>query len=193
MEHGNSYSKYTTLSSKDAEEVDYAIQSLPPLTSSLTIPLLAKVMSGGNYTISVSEKENYSACLMLHDKLTGEYHDLNKGSYAFDISDTTSAPRFELVLCKMESGPVLSVEDINENNSIVIGQDADGAVVRTYFKTPAKATISAFNIVGQKLMNDIVTDYDENVTRIPVNVSNQVVIIKVTTDNESVVKKIIMH
>ncbi len=191
--YGHSYSKYTTISTKDAEGTDYAVNSLPVLTSSMSIPLLTRVMATGTHSISVNEKVNFDGCLILHDKLNGKYHDLNTAPYIFQISDTTSTPRFDLILCQTESGPVLSVDELQKENNVLIGQDANGAYVRTHFKQNTKATISAFNIVGQQLIKDMPIEGTETFTHLPLNVSNQVVIIRVTTPNETVVKKIIAH
>jgi hypothetical protein len=191
--YGNQYSQYTTISTRGVDGTDYAINSLPLRTSSLTVPVLARVMVTGSHTISVSDRVNFESCLILHDKLIGKYHDLNAGPYMFDISDTTSAPRFDLIMCQNESGPVMSVNELQKKEQIFINQDATGAFVKTNFEQRTKATISAFNIVGQQLMKDITVDGTETLTHLDLNVSNQVVIIRVTTDNETVVKKIVTH
>lgn len=190
--YGNSYSKYTTISTKDATDFDYSINMMPLLTQSVSIPVLARVMVGGSHTITLS-RENYGGCAILYDRQEMKYHDFSNGAYVCDIADTTSAPRFELMLCRTESEPVLSVQELNENHNIEIGQDRNGAFVQTSFETPTRAVISVFNIVGQQLMKDVVVEGTSTMTQLPLNVSNQVVIIRVTTDKETKVKKIIAH
>jgi hypothetical protein len=191
--YGNSYSKYTTISTKDGLDRDYSINSLPPLTSNKTIPVLAKVMATGSHSISAI-KENYEGCVMLRDKVTGKLHDLGKAPYVFNISDTTNAPRFEVVLCATESGgPINSIEEQDLASQILIGQDANGAFVRTNFSRNTKATISAFNIVGQQIIKDVPVEGTVTFTSLNLNAHNQVVIIRVTTAEESYVQKIIAH
>jgi hypothetical protein len=192
--YGNSYNKYTTISTRGDDGTDYSINSLPLLTNSITLQVLARVMVTGSHTISISSKENFESCLILHDKLAGKYHDLNAGPYVFDISDTTSAPRFDLIMCQSESGPVTSVQELQKKEQVFINQDAQGAFVRTTFDQRTKATISAFNIVGQQVMKDVLVDGTETLTRLDIsNMSNQVVIIRVTSDQGTTVKKIIVH
>jgi hypothetical protein len=187
------YSKYTTISSKDDNGIDYSIQSLPPLTNALNIPLLARVSTTGSYTISAFDFQDFAMCVGLIDKLDNSYHDLRLSPYVFTISDTTSTPRFELVLCKDESLNALGISEATESNSIFITQDAQGAFVKTVFEKNTKATISVFNIIGQKLMKDVTVEGMVTNTALPIELHNQVVIIKVITDKETVTKKIVLH
>jgi hypothetical protein len=187
------YSKYTTISSKDDNGFDYSIQSLPPLTNALNIPLLARVSTTGSYTISAFDFQDFAMCVGLIDKLDNSYHDLRLSPYVFTISDTTSTPRFELVLCKDESLNAVGISEATESNSIFITQDALGAYVKTVFEKNTKATISVFNIIGQKLMKDVTVEGMVTNTALPIELHNQVVIIKVTTDKETVTKKIVLH
>lgn len=186
------YTKYTTISSRDAAGEDYSIYSLPPLTQSVSIPLLVKVSASGTYTIEAVETESLNDCVMLKDNLLNVSHDLSAGNYKFSISDTTSAPRFELILCRDASEPV-GITSRNTSNTILISQDAQGAFVKTVFPNTTKATISAYNIMGQKLMEDIQVSGTETLTHLNLDTHNQVVLIRVVTDKESTAKKLIMH
>lgn len=190
--YGNSYSKYTTISTRDNNGNDYSINTMPLLTSNVTIPLLARVMATGSHSISL-QRENYDGCVMLRDKLENKLHDLSKGPYLFDISDTTSTPRFELILCQSVTGPVTGVDEIAVKEQVQIGQDAQGAFVRTSFDKPTKATISVFNIIGQQIVKDVVIEGTHTFTTLNLNVHNQVVLIRVTTDEQTYVQKIIAH
>lgn len=189
------YTKYTTISSKDAANEDYSINSLPPLTTSLAIPVLAKVSNTGTYTISARDFMNFNNCIDIHDKLNNTYHDLRISDYIFTMNDTTSTPRFELILCK-EGDVQTSVPEVlaaAANSQVLIQQDGQGAFVKTNFEKPTKATISVCNIIGQKLMDDIVTTGTTNTTYLPLNCANQVVFVTVTTDSGRNTKKIVVH
>lgn len=189
------YSQYTTISSKSGNQ-DYSINSLPPLTQSVTIPVLVKVMSTGSYTISPGSLQDFSnpTCFVLHDKLLNVNHNLNNGPYVCNIADTTSVPRFELIICA-QSAPTAIENNANNTtvNPIQISQDMNGAFVKTSFDTPKNATISVYNVVGQKLGKDIHVNGTETTTYIALDLHNQVIMIRVTTDKESVVKKIVLH
>ncbi|MDI1355046.1 MAG: hypothetical protein PSX36_09010 [bacterium] len=189
------YTAYTSLSTKDANDLDYAIQTIPPATQSvISIPVLAKVMSTGTYSISALEYEDVNNCIILMDKLLGKTQDLKAGPYVFTISDTTSAPRFLLYVCKEDnSAPTGIINNYSSSKNVIIAQDMESAYVQTQFDKNTKATISVFNIVGQKLINDIAVEGTETMTRLNLNVHDQVVLIKVSTDTESLTKKIVVH
>lgn len=188
------YTKYTTVSTKDANDNDYSINSLPPLNYSISIPLLTKVSASGTYTLSTYDFTNFPMCIAIVDKLTNTYHDLRLTPYIFTISDTTSAPRFNLILCRDEA---LNTTGINEvaaaNGNVQINQDQTGAFVTTKFDKATKATISVYNIMGQQLMKDVIVNATETNTHLNLDLHEQVVLIKVVTDKESTVKKIVLH
>ncbi len=189
-----SYSKYTTLSSKDGLGNNYSIHSLPPLTQSVSVPLLARVSASGTYTISAFDFQNFNMCLGIVDKLTNTYHDLRQSPYSFTIADTTSSPRFELVMCKDESLNETGVaENTNAWSNVIISQDQQGAFVKTAFDKNTKAIISVYNLLGQKLMEDIQTEGTVNSTNLNLNLHNQVVLIRVSTDKQSTTKKLLLN
>jgi hypothetical protein len=187
------YDKYTTISSKDVSNNDYSINSIPPLFNSVTIPILVKVSGSGAYTINAYDFHDLSVCVTLFDHLTNSSHDLRNSPYAFTISDTTAAPRFDLLLCRDESiNPVL-VKQNTISNAILINQDEQGPYVKTAFAQNTKAIVSIYNIMGQKLMNDISIEGTSTTTYLNLDVHNQVVFIKVTSDTELSTKKLVAH
>lgn len=190
------YSHYTTISSKDGLGEDYSINSIPPLTQSVSIPVMVRGMATGNYTITATEYADINDCIMIKDKLTNVTQDLKMGSYVFSLNDTTMAPRFELILCKDQSlGETTAVNQITNNttNNVLINQDAQGAYVKTAFEKDTKAVISAYNIMGQKIMDDMTVNGTVNTTYLPLNTSNQVVFINVNSNTGKVSKKILLH
>lgn len=78
-------------------------------------------------------------------------------------------------------------------SSILIAQDNEGAFVKTSFEQKTNATIGVYNIMGQQLIKDIQVDGLENTTRLNIDLHNQVVLVKVTTDKESSVKKLVLR
>lgn len=190
------YTKYTTISTKDGFDVDYAINAIPPLTQSVSIPVLARVAYTGTFNISVFDIQNFNqdVCIGLIDKLDNSYHDLRNGAYSFAINDTTSASRFNLVLCKDNSISTVGItEEQALASNVIINQNQEGAYVRTAFPVNTKATISAYNLMGQKLMEDIKIEGTATTTRLNLNNHGQVVFITVNTSEGSTRKKMLLN
>lgn len=189
------YSQYTSISSRMGSK-DYAINAVPSIGSNdLVVPILAKAMMAGTYTIAPIDIQNVPAgsCVILKDKLLGLSHNLRTGAYVCTLSDTTQTPRFELTICRTSQSTGIQ-NAAAAGDQIFINQDQAGAYVKTSFEGSTKATISAYNTMGQKLMADKEVEGKENTTYLDLgNVHSQVVIIKVTTATQSSVKKIYMN
>ena len=183
--------KYTSISSKDPNGVDLAINSFPALSNSVSIPVLVKVSSSGTYTLQARDFDNYQSCVVIKDKKTGIITDLKIKDYTFNISDTTSTPRFELLVCANGAGPV-SVAEFFASSNLSINQVAEGLVVKTNYSDNTKSVVSVYNIIGQKIMDDITIEGKQSV-HLNIADKNQVVLIKVVNDKESLTKKVLMH
>jgi hypothetical protein len=169
------------------------VNTLPVLSTSASVPLYAKVGTTGTYTIALSDLKNVPNCVVLHDRFTGAYHDLGKAPYITTIADTANSQRFELLLCQSPDFAPVAIQEFSPDNHVIISQDAKGTLVRTSFPSRTDATLSAYNIVGQKLMNDIRVEGTETATYLPLNVHDQVVIIRVETNSGVTTKKIVTH
>ena len=189
------YSKYTTIATVNTGQ-DYSINSLPyALTSNAVIPVIVKVFATGVYTISPIGISTMAVggCIILKDKLLGVNHDLRTGPYVCSINDTTSVARFELTVCADLATGINQVSQAT-SSLILINQDLNGAYVKTNFESETKATISAYNMMGQKLIEDKEVEGKQTTTYLNLgNVHSQVVIIKVTTAKESSVKKLFVN
>ena len=192
---GPVYSHYTSICSINSN-TDLSVNSIPYLsTSSTVIPVRVRVSYPGTFTITPVDIANLPAtsCVTLFDKLLNVNHDLRTGAYVCNINDTTYAPRFELTICADITAGINNNSVINISNTL-INQDVNGAYVKTNFVTNTKATISAFNVMGQKLMADKEIEGTELTTYLNLgDVHNQVVIIRVTTAKENTTKKIFIN
>jgi len=182
----------TSISSKDPNGFDIAINAFPASSSNITIPILTKVSISGTYTLHANDFDNYQSCILIKDKLSGVITDLKVKDYVFQISDTTSTPRFELIVCASGNSGPLSVSDFFASSNLSINQDADGVIVRSNFKDNTKSIISVYNIVGQKIIDDVEIEGTQT-THLNLDTKNQVVLIKVVNDKESLTKKIMLH
>jgi hypothetical protein len=190
------YTQYTTISTINANQ-DYAINSLPfALTTDAVIPVLAKASATGQYTISPIDIHNLPAnsCVILKDKLLNINHDLRTGSYVFNMADTTSAPRFELTICAGQYATAIK-QNSSINTNVLIGQDGTaGVFVKTAFDKNTKSVISAYNMMGQKIIADKEIEGTENLVYLDFkDTHNQIVIIKVTNDKGTTTKKVFLN
>ena len=152
---------------------------------------LAKALMTGQYTISAEDASNFEGCVIIKDKLLNVYNDLIINPYVFNLNDTNSSNRFELILCPFNKS--VSVKELNESNNILISQDENGAFVKTFFEQNTKTVISVYNILGQKIAKDIILNEASAITRLDINNHNQIIFVKVVANNQSLTKKIVSH
>ncbi len=187
---GVSNNKLTSISTKIGNNV-FSINDIGVITNTITIPLLAKALMPGQYTISAEDASNFEGCVIIKDKLLNVYNDLIINPYVFNLNDTNSSNRFELILCPFNKS--VSVKELNESNNILISQDENGAFVKTFFEQNTKTVISVYNILGQKIAKDIILNEASAITRLDINNHNQIIFVKVVANNQSLTKKIVSH
>ena len=187
---GVSNNKLTSISTKIGNNV-FSINDIGVITNTITIPLLAKALMPGQYTISAEDASNFDGCVIIKDKLLNVYNDLIINPYIFNLNDTNSSNRFELILCPFNKS--VSVKELNESNNILISQDENGAFVKTFFEQNTKTVISVYNILGQKMTKDIILNEASAITRLDINNHNQIIFVKVVANNQSLTKKIVSH
>lgn len=187
---GVSNNKLTSISTKIGNNV-FSINDIGVITNTITIPLLAKALIPGQYTISAEDASNFEGCVIIKDKLLNVYNDLIINPYVFNLNDTNSSNRFELILCPFNKS--VSVKELNESNNILISQDENGVFVKTFFEQNTKTVISVYNILGQKMTKDIILNETSAITRLEINNHNQILFVKVVANNQSLTKKIITH
>lgn len=180
----------TSISTKIGQD-NFAVNNVGVISNTLTIPLLAKASVTGQYTISAEDVLNYAGCVIIKDKLSNTFTDLKINPYVFTLNDSTSSPRFELILCSFNKS--VSVKELNESNNILISQDENGAFVKTFFEQNTNTVISVYNILGQKMTKDIILNEASAITRLEINNHNQILFVKVVANNQSVTKKIVTH
>ena len=169
---GVSNNKLTSISTKIGNNV-FSINDIGVITNTITIPLLAKALMPGQYTISAEDASNFDGCVIIKDKLLNVYNDLIINPYVFNLNDTNSSNRFELILCPFNKS--VSVKELNESNNILISQDENGAFVKTFFEQNTKTVISVYNILGQKMTKDIILNEASAITRLDINNHNQII------------------
>lgn len=115
------------------------------------------------------------------------------GDYVFTISDTTSAPRFELQLCRGISATNSIAENKIDARSVQILKAEGGVQINTIFAENTRAKIEVFNLLGQSLYSAVTVDGTNNSTFIPVDLANNMILVKVSTDTDSYSKKVLLR
>jgi len=87
-----------TVSSYSADNYNLVINKMSALKQNFIIPVKTTVGISGTYTLTAPDLSHIEgSCIILEDKLTGTFTDLNTThSYTFTINDTTKFPRFAL-------------------------------------------------------------------------------------------------
>ncbi len=87
-----------TITSYSSNGKNLILNNMAELTQSIDVPVRTTVGVSGTYTLTIRDRSDITGvCVILEDKLTGSFTDLNSNlTYAFTISDTTQAPRFIL-------------------------------------------------------------------------------------------------
>ncbi len=114
-----------TISSVLNDTTDLSINSLPDLTSDVTIPIRMIVTSQGTYSIRRDSilMLPLSSCIMLEDLANGNMTDLRSVvSYSFTISDTTKAPRFLLHIYAPVSKNAVNTTCANDSSGMAIAK-----------------------------------------------------------------------
>ncbi|MBL0047056.1 MAG: PKD domain-containing protein [Bacteroidetes bacterium] len=143
---------------------DLSINSLPKLTSSITIPLRAKVGTSGQYTLSFRGLESLSAsiCITLEDTYSGVITNLrNQNTFAYFLSDTANKPRFLIQISnayKIETTPSTcgttgsgKLIITGNTNSIYALSNMQGTIIKSSVLNAGVDTVSNLNI-GQYLL-----------------------------------------
>ncbi|NNC49866.1 MAG: DNRLRE domain-containing protein [Flaviramulus sp.] len=170
----------------------YSIQGIDNLDNTSILPLGIHTKNNGVNSISLDKLENNNEELnvYLHDKAFDIYHNLNEGNYDVELYAGEYLDRFEIAFSQ---GQALDVNDnydkpilayySNEKNSIII-QNSNSRMIES---------IEMFNILGQSLFQ---IDIDTIQKHLEYNVSpikTGAYIIKMTTENGIVSKKVLVE
>ena len=165
--------------------VDYTIQGRPAFDASDVVALNFKTDIAGDYTIAIDHVDGLfsgSQDIYLVDSKTGTETNLKTSSYTFTAAAAVDNTRFSLKFQKTLS---LDAQELNDNSVIVY---KNGGVI--YVNSGAKTinNIKVFDILGRVVAER--NNVKANTTSIQnLRASNQVLIVKVTTDDNQVISK----
>jgi hypothetical protein len=164
---------------------EYTIQGRPSFVPSDVVALNFKTAKAGDYTIAIDRVDGLflgNQDIYLVDSKTGIETDLKMGSYTFTAAAVVDNTRFSLKFQKTLS---IESQEISDNSVIVY---KNGGVI--YVNSGAKMmnNIKVFDIQGRVVAEQ--KSVKTNTTSIQnLRASNQVLIVKVTTDDNQVISK----
>jgi hypothetical protein len=165
---------------------DYAIQGRPlPFDASDIVSLNFKATTAGNYSIAIDHMDGFftgSQDIFLRDNLNGMIHDLKAGAYAFASDAGTFATRFE-ILYQLPLG----VATPQLESQVVVYKDHSGFFVNS--GAAIMDTIQVYDVRGRLLLTQ--KDINASETTFRTAAGNEVLIVKITSGNASVTKKVV--
>ena len=171
------------------DNADYTIQGRAvPFNAADVVPLSFKTTTAGSYTIALDHTIGLfetSQDIFLKDNLTNTTHDLKADSYTFATESGTFNNRFEIVYQTLLA---ITQPTWNSNNVIVYKQNQE-LVINTGNTTMSR--VQVYDIRGRLLAEQ--TNINASETRLPLNAANEVLIVKITSDNNVTVSKKVVN
>ncbi|WP_337967747.1 T9SS sorting signal type C domain-containing protein [uncultured Flavobacterium sp.] len=161
-----------------------------PFTDTDRIPLGYKTTVAGDFVISIDHADGFfnNQLVYLEDRTTGKITDLKAGDYTFTTAIGTFADRFTISYIKKTLG---TGDFENLENSVFVSVKDKAIKVTSTKETIKEVTI--YDINGQLLYNKKKVDTAE-LQISSLQSSNQVLLVKVTLDNDfTTTKKIIFQ
>ena len=160
-----------------------------PFNDSEVIPLGYKTNVSGQFSINIRDKDGLFATqnIYLEDKLTGDIHDLNQGSYKFATATGVFNDRFAIRYTNKTLGvddvdPVAEGVYISTKNKIITVQVGTETIAAAY----------VYDLAGKQLFAKKAVDSNQMAIN-NLNAANVVLIVKVVLNNGSVVTQKIVY
>jgi len=175
-----------------------SLNRLPEDENEVYVPLVAIGNVVANYTLTATDISTLPyQCVCLIDRETGNV--LNNfsenPSYTFPISEVGQQKSFFVRFTKLSAGQscnslasVSSMPNISEN--IDIYSINSGAMVNFNLPKQENAVISVYDVMGQKVMEDITTNALDNSVMVNLPAKQQIYILRVTTPGGVTTKKL---
>lgn len=168
---------------------EYAVQGRPvPFEVTDVVPLGFKSATAGNYTISINSVdglfETANQTIYLKDNLTATTTNLSAGNYNFSTASGVFNNRFEIVY----EAPLATIQPVFDANNVILYKQNNNLVINT--GKSVMATVKIYDIRGRLLIEK--NNINASETRIETDNTDQVLIVKITSDNEvTVTKKVV--
>jgi len=172
-----------------AADEHYVIQGRPvPFDLGDVVPLGFTAATAGNYTIAIDHVDGLFSGdqeIWLKDDLNSEWHDLKSAPYVFACEAGTFDARFEIVY----ASPLGTTNPSFAANNVVIFKDKNGFTINAGKAIMEK--VEVFDLRGRLLTQ--VSGIDASEVNIPVAAANQVLVFRITTEDQAVVTKKVVN
>lgn len=169
--------------------------------NTVAVPLFVKTKQGGDYTLTFRGVEKFGeySCIYLEDKSTGKLYDLKKNVVvSFKAPAGTSQADFVVHFSNNESGqcealahqPVqntIAADDISTNIKVFRGMDA--VYANFSFDDVTTVNISVYNVLGEKVTEDMQLPVTTNQVRIALAVKG-IYLVKVAAKDQVFTTKV---
>lgn len=156
-----------------------------PFTASDVVPLGFKAQTAGNYSISLFDKDGLFSSngqiIYLRDNLTNTVQNLNSGAYNFTSQAGVFNGRFDVVYQNALSTDVV---DFTSNNVYIYNQNN---VLNINSGTNTMSAVKVYDVLGRLLAQN--NKVNASQTQINVPVTNQTLIVQITSSEGTVVVK----
>ncbi|UTN05087.1 T9SS sorting signal type C domain-containing protein [Flavobacterium bizetiae] len=180
--NGNAYVDFYSLN--DAKKLVIQGRALP-FTITDTIPLAYRTTIADDFTISIDHADGdlSNQDIYLEDKITGIVHDLTKSNYTFTTSAGTFIDRFIL----RYTNKTLEIKDF-ENPEMDILVSVKNKIIDVLSSKENIQEVVVFDILGKVVYHK--KKIDANALKISnLQSGNQVLLVKVTLENENIISK----
>jgi hypothetical protein len=162
----------------------YVIQGRAlPFADEDVIPLGLKILTPGNYSISIEDFDGLFASqdIFLKDNTSNVIHDLKQSAYTFGSSEGIFENRFEIVF----KNSTLSNEDFINSGDLIV-YTSNNAI--TIDAPESIKQVTVFDVLGRKLFND--ASFKEKSASInSILPANQALFVKVELTNGQIITK----
>ncbi|MFD0778195.1 T9SS sorting signal type C domain-containing protein [Flavobacterium myungsuense] len=167
--------------------VAYAIQGRPEFTLTDIVPLQYKVATAAEYSISIEQFDGLFGTqdVYIKDKLTNFIHNLKTGPYTFVSEPGTFTDRFEVVY----ENPLSTSDTKFNQNSVLVYKQSQEVVINT--GTVQMSNVKIYDIRGRLLVSK--SNINASQVKMYAGSTQQVLIVKITSDTNGVVTKKVIN
>ncbi|KAB1154352.1 T9SS sorting signal type C domain-containing protein, partial [Flavobacterium luteum] len=169
------------------EGAPYRIQGRPEFDISDVVPLQYKIETADEYTITIEQFDGLFGTqdVFIKDKLTNVIHNLKTGPYIFGSESGTFTDRFEVVY----ESPLSTIDSQFNPNSVVVYKQNQDVVINT--GTVQMSNVKIYDIRGRLLASK--TNINASQVKLYAGTTQQVLIVKITSDTDAVVTKKVIN
>jgi trimeric autotransporter adhesin len=173
----------------------FIIQAVDNFDDEQILPLTLKISKEGLSKIEIKNLENISnnKTILLHDKQTNQYHNLNDTSFEVFLSPGEYTNRFEITFQNKSNGEDKTLDTIDLEKSqieVYFSNEKESIMVHNPYLKQIKA-IEITNILGQSIFRYENKTNEKHIDLKVRNITTGIYIITLQTENGMISKKVL--